>query len=75
MDFEVGLSVSLGLLNFKNTTLFFKHFQNGPRGSNMGLKPFLSIHIKVDEPFQTTDNQVIPLDIHNVPSLFLGVSG
>jgi hypothetical protein len=40
----------------------------------MSLQPFLSINIKINEPFQSTDDQIVPFDINNVPPFLFGVS-
>jgi hypothetical protein len=74
VNFKIRLSISLSFFYFKDSALFFKHFQNSIRGSNMSLQPFLTINVKINKSFQAANNKIIPLNVDDVPSLLLGKS-
>lgn len=75
MDLDVGCAVSFGLLDFEDATFFSKNTENGIGGSDMCLHPFLVFNIVVLEAFHSSEDEVEPTEVDNVPSLLLGELG
>lgn len=75
IDLEVGCTISFGFFDLNDPSLLSEYAENGIGSSNVCLHPFIMLDIVVLESSHSSEDEVEPTQVNDIPAFFLGEFG
>lgn len=72
MDLDIRCTILFGLFDVKDTTLLSEDTEDGIRSSDVSLHPFLMLDVVVLKSSHSSEDEVEPTEVDNVPAFLLG---